>query len=277
MQIGEFAGLTGLSADTLRYYEKLGLLRPGRDGSGRRTYTEADYSWVDFLKRLKRIGMPLAQIQHYAELRAQGEATLAERMTLLCSFRGELEKQMQDLTGQLQFLTMKIGWYAAALVQRDERTAVCVSGLSADADSTGTESRTNIMSTTMLSGFERFDIKQEPPKMTLTAEGVTFDKQVAEQLGNPQRVFFLVDDDLKRVAIQGCDPDDPEGVDFWDPDDASREKIRWHHKVLVEKLQQMGQFDLKNNNYVMAGYLLTQENAMFFDLNTAQAVKLTVS
>ena len=127
-------------------------------------------------------------------------------------------------------------------------------------------------STSMLSGFEHFDVRQKPAKMTLSADGVVFSKMVAEQLGNPQRVYFLVDDDLKRVAIQGCEPDDPEGVDFWDVNDESREKIRWHYKALVQKLQALGGFDLTKNDYEMEGYLLFEDNAMFFDLNTAQAV-----
>lgn len=152
----------------------------------------------------------------------------------------------------------KIAWYSRAITRRDGGR---------------TESRVDMSSSSVLSGFERFDIRQEPPKMTVSQNGVTFDKMVAEQLGNPQRVYFLTDDSLKRVAIQGCDPDDPQGVDFWDVDDESREKIRWHYKVLVQKLEQLGGFDLANHDYVMSGYLLFEENAMFFDLNTAEAVE----
>lgn len=129
-------------------------------------------------------------------------------------------------------------------------------------------------SSSMLAGFQRFDIRQEPPRMTIKMDEVVFDPMVAEQLGNPQKVLFLVDDKLKRVAIQGCQPDDEQGIKFWDVDDESKEKIRWHSKVLIQKLQQMGNLDLEHNNYRLPGYLLNEEDAMFFDLNTAEAVKL---
>ena len=59
MIIGEFSRLTGISAYTLRYYEKKGLLHVERDGAGRRDYREADVEWVKFIKRLKDTGMLL--------------------------------------------------------------------------------------------------------------------------------------------------------------------------------------------------------------------------
>lgn len=126
--------------------------------------------------------------------------------------------------------------------------------------------------TSMLAGFERFNIRREPPRMTITNTEVSFDHLVNEQLGNPQKVFFLVDDKYNRVAIQGCDADDDEGIDFWNPNEANKEKVHWHSKVLLQKLQQMGKLDLEHNDYQLAGYLVT-EDAMFFDLNTAEAIK----
>ena len=81
--IQEFAALTGLSADTLRYYEKEGLLAPARDGNGYRIYSESDAAWLAFILRLKETNMPLAQIKAFARLRAEGEATLAARYALL--------------------------------------------------------------------------------------------------------------------------------------------------------------------------------------------------
>lgn len=125
----------------------------------------------------------------------------------------------------------------------------------------------------MLAGFQRFDIHKEPPRMTISKDGVTFDAMVNEQLGNPQKVLFLVDDKFNRVAIQGCEPDDEQGIDFWNVQDENKEKVHWHSKVLLQKLQQMGKLDLENNDYRLPGYLLSEEDAMFFDLNTAEAVK----
>lgn len=122
----------------------------------------------------------------------------------------------------------------------------------------------------MLDGFKRFDIKDEPPKMTVDAKGVTFDNQVAEQLGNPQKVFFLVDDKHKRVAVQGCDNNDDQGIDFWSPENASQEVIRWDTRTLARKLEELGSLDLRHDDYEVPGYLLDEEDAMFFDLNLAK-------
>ena len=71
-RIQEFAALTGLSADTLRYYEKEGLLAPARYANGYRIYSERDAAWLAFILRLKETNMPLAQIKAFARLRAGG-------------------------------------------------------------------------------------------------------------------------------------------------------------------------------------------------------------
>ena len=66
MYIKEFSAQTGLSADTLRYYEKEGLLLPERDGNGYRVYGARDAEWTGFILRLKEMGVPLARIKEYA-------------------------------------------------------------------------------------------------------------------------------------------------------------------------------------------------------------------
>lgn len=68
--IGQFAEMTGFSADTLRYYEKLGLLSPERGSGARRQYSESHLAWVQFAGRLRSIGVPLEEIQVYSTLRS---------------------------------------------------------------------------------------------------------------------------------------------------------------------------------------------------------------
>src|SRR3989442_12169802 len=76
----QVAQQTGLSIDTLRYYERIGLLEPvGRAQNGHRRYTQHDLAWIDLLMRLRDTGMPRAQMVRFAELRRQGSATLTER------------------------------------------------------------------------------------------------------------------------------------------------------------------------------------------------------
>jgi DNA-binding transcriptional MerR regulator len=80
MRIGEFAKRVGLTEYTIRYYEKAGVLQAAkRNGSGFRDFDESDLAWMEFVQRLKATGMPLEKIVRYAELRAAGDGTKAER------------------------------------------------------------------------------------------------------------------------------------------------------------------------------------------------------
>lgn len=67
MKIGELSARAGLSVDTIRYYERIGLLpRAGRDGGGRRDYDETILAWIAFLARLRVTGMPIREMVRYA-------------------------------------------------------------------------------------------------------------------------------------------------------------------------------------------------------------------
>src|SRR2546421_738452 len=84
LTIQKVAQQTGLSIDTLRYYERIGLLEPvGRAQNGHRRYTQHDLAWIDLLIRLRDTGMPRAQMVHFAQLRRQGSATATERRLIL--------------------------------------------------------------------------------------------------------------------------------------------------------------------------------------------------
>ena len=113
--IQEFAALTGLSADTLRYYEKEGLLAPARYANGYRIYSERDAAWLAFILRLKETNMPLAQIKAFARLRAEGEATLAARYALLLAHQQALAAQLARLADHRAHLAEKLRHYEALL------------------------------------------------------------------------------------------------------------------------------------------------------------------
>jgi DNA-binding transcriptional MerR regulator len=84
MNIQKFSERVGVSAYTLRYCEKIGLLRDVvRLNNGHRCFSEQDVGWIMFIQRLKETGMPLAQIQEYADARVLGDVTLAARKILL--------------------------------------------------------------------------------------------------------------------------------------------------------------------------------------------------
>ncbi len=109
LTIQQVSQRTGLSIDTLRYYERIGLLQPvGRTQSGHRRYTEHDLDWIDLLIRLRETGMPLAQMVRFAELRRQGDATITERRQILEEHQRALEERMQRLEQHMSKLQRKI-------------------------------------------------------------------------------------------------------------------------------------------------------------------------
>ena len=116
--IGEFSRLTNLGIHTLRYYEHENLITPKRNSSNRRCYSDKDLAWVEFIKRLKDTGMPIKEIQRYAELRAEGDLTLNERMEMLTVHRESLNEQIKVLQEHMAKLDDKIDFYR----QEIERT-----------------------------------------------------------------------------------------------------------------------------------------------------------
>ena len=114
--IREIAHLTGLSAHTLRYYERIGLIDPiARQPSGLRCYTERDLAWIQIGVRLRATGMPIAQMQEFAQLRRQGDSTVAARRTLLEAHRCSVVAEIAALTQHLEVIDTKIAGYDAIL------------------------------------------------------------------------------------------------------------------------------------------------------------------
>lgn len=107
-----FAARTGLSAHTLRYYERIGLLDPvGRASSGHRRYLADDLAWVEFLTRLRATGMPVRVMQRFAALRRHGDRTLPGRRELLEAHQRNIEQHLADLEINLAAITEKIQHY----------------------------------------------------------------------------------------------------------------------------------------------------------------------
>jgi DNA-binding transcriptional MerR regulator len=113
LTIAEAAERTGVSAHTLRYYERIGALRepPERAPSGHRRYTERDVSWIVLLTCLRATGMPIATMLRYAELAREGTATAAERKRLLLAHRDEVVARVEQLTQNLTMIDRKISSY----------------------------------------------------------------------------------------------------------------------------------------------------------------------
>jgi len=118
LTIAEVAERTGLSTDTLRYYEKAGLIEPvGRTAGNHRVYAAADLEWLPFLLRLRATGMSIADMQRFAELRAMGDDTVEARLLMLRRHRASLASRIRDLRRNATVLDDKIVHYQRLLDQ----------------------------------------------------------------------------------------------------------------------------------------------------------------
>ena len=112
MTIAQAAERSGLSAHTLRYYERIGLIHPVERGSnGHRRYDRNDMEWLDLLLKLRTTGMPMRQMVEYAELVRQGPRTAARRRAMLERHRAEIAERMAELRETAAVLDRKITMY----------------------------------------------------------------------------------------------------------------------------------------------------------------------
>jgi len=113
---GQVAERTGFSLDTLRYYERIGLLEPvARNAAGQRRFTEEDLGWLDLIRCLRDTGMPIAEMLRFAELTRTGEHTIAERIALLEAHDRKVEEQIAALCEKQEAIKRKIAYYRGVL------------------------------------------------------------------------------------------------------------------------------------------------------------------
>ncbi|MGW5650172.1 MerR family transcriptional regulator [Streptomyces humi] len=110
--ISEVVAFTGLTAHTLRWYERIGLMSHiDRSHTGQRRYTNRDLDWLDFVTKLRLTGMPVADMVRYAELVREGETTYQERRELLEQTRRDVLSRIAELHDTLSVLDRKISFY----------------------------------------------------------------------------------------------------------------------------------------------------------------------
>ncbi|MEE1774403.1 MerR family transcriptional regulator [Streptomyces sp. JV185] len=113
--ISEVAAFTGLTAHTLRWYERIGLMpHVDRSHTGQRRFTNRDLDWLTFVGKLRLTGMPVADMVRYAELLREGEHTFEERQELLEATRRDVRTRIAELQDTLAVLDHKIDFYASA-------------------------------------------------------------------------------------------------------------------------------------------------------------------
>lgn len=116
--ISEVAAICGLSAHTLRWYERIGLMpHVDRSHTGQRRFTNKDLDWLDLVAKLRLTGMPVADMVRYAELVRAGEHTCPERYDLLVATREDVLRRVAELQETLAVLDYKIDIYAAYRVR----------------------------------------------------------------------------------------------------------------------------------------------------------------
>jgi DNA-binding transcriptional MerR regulator len=112
LTVQQTADRTGLSAHTIRYYERVGLIPSvQRASNGHRRYSEDDIGWIEFLKCLRSTGMPISEMQRYVELQQEGDTTLGDRLALLESHRRRIKSKIRELNSFLERIEGKIGYY----------------------------------------------------------------------------------------------------------------------------------------------------------------------
>ena len=116
LSIAEVAERTGLTAHTLRYYERDGLmLGIGRNGSGHRAYTEDDLGWITLITRLRSTGMPIREIRRYAEMVRSGAGNESARLALLRAHRDRVRAQLAETAAHLEAIEFKVDYYEATV------------------------------------------------------------------------------------------------------------------------------------------------------------------
>lgn len=122
MTISEVSEKYGIPVDTLRYYEREGLIPPvHRKESGVRDYTEADCGWVEFIKCMRSAGLSIETLTEYVALYRKGNRTLQKRKNLLIAERDRLQERVNEMQKTLNRLNYKISVYEDKIVSCEKK------------------------------------------------------------------------------------------------------------------------------------------------------------
>ena len=122
MKIAEVSEKYGLSVDTLRYYERVGLIPPvHRNDGGIRDYNELDLRRVEFIKCMRSAGLPVEILIEYVALVQQGDKTIEARKDILIEQRTLLVDRMNEMQKTLDILEHKIEVYEKAVLKKEKQ------------------------------------------------------------------------------------------------------------------------------------------------------------
>lgn len=121
MKIAEVSEQYGISLDTLRYYERIGLIPPvTRNESGIRDYNELDVRRVEFVKCMRSAGLPIEVLIEYIGLVQRGDQTIETRKDILVEQRQLLISRMEQMQKTLDILDHKIEVYEKAVLKNEK-------------------------------------------------------------------------------------------------------------------------------------------------------------
>jgi len=121
MRIAEVSERYGISSDTLRYYERVGLIpRVNRNDTGIRDYNEIDLKRVEFIKCMRSAGLPVEVLIEYVGLYQQGDQTIEARKEILKEQRENLAAKIAEMQKTLDLLDYKIAGYQKAVLKREK-------------------------------------------------------------------------------------------------------------------------------------------------------------
>jgi DNA-binding transcriptional MerR regulator len=121
MKIGEVSERYGISSDTLRYYERIGLIPPvNRNKSGIREYSEINLQRVEFITCMRSAGLPIEVLIEYVGLVQQGDQTIEARKEILMEQRKQLMARMKEMQKTLDLLDYKIKFYENAVLKKEK-------------------------------------------------------------------------------------------------------------------------------------------------------------
>lgn len=122
----------------------------------------------------------------------------------------------------------------------------------------------------MLEGFKTISLTVGVPYISVTGNGLTFNKASIIKLGKPSHVILMMNEESKKIAVQSCEQNTEDATPFLKSKSDSTMSVRWNNRDLLNTISKMMSWDLKKNGYRIDGDYLNTENAMIFDLDSAR-------
>ena len=124
----------------------------------------------------------------------------------------------------------------------------------------------------MLDGFERIKLTKGLPSISITSNGLTFNRTAVVKLGEPEYVILMKNEKDRLLAVQVCTEEEPDRTPFLSNRGKTVISVRWNNKDLIHTISKLMGWDMSNNGYRVNGDYLNDERAMVFDLKTAEKI-----